>query len=357
MTEVVRGVTPWSVFIDQWRDDWNRLAAEVDAPPDLTPDWLQALVDTGRASIDTTWVAWACRDGRLRAVWPFRLGLRRKFGLQFRVLESLQNLECHHAGFMHAADDTDAATALLQAIRESGLDWDFIEIARARRDSDIAQHFTQGARAGGHGVAIHDHDNGPPYLDLLSSWSDYLAGQSANFRSNLKRRQKRLQEAGRFEIRHYDSASRDAFFALMLEIERHTWKHAQGTSIAAQDWELALYQRVLALDQDRYKFIGLVAMLDDQPLAHYLLIRHGDDMLGLKHSFHEGFAKLSPGTVLKAHALEQAYAMGCRRFDFLGNAEDHKLLWTQVAAMHRTLRVYSNGFWGRALSLYERVLR
>ena len=347
------GITPWDEFISAKTDEWTSLAKRADPPPDITPQWLRTVVETRQLETKNIWVAWASMDGKRCLVWPFMKTARWKFGIRMRILEPLQNLECHHANVLYNPDVGSPAALILRALKFAPFSWDFVEIGRLDRESALAKDLKRFAASTGFRVVTRATHMGSPYLEITGSWEHYLASRSANFRQNIKRRLKRAETAGQLEIRTYTSANSKEYFDLVMEIEPHTWKHSEGTSLAAQPWELEHYKRSVIFSDSTVVWVGFVLFSNAVPLAHYMALSHAGTLYGTKHSYREDYDHIAPGHVLTAHILKWAHDQQYKFVDMLGIAEAHKLLWTKTLRDHHISKIYSRGLVGSILGLYD----
>src|SRR5439155_13304922 len=135
---------------------------------------------------------------------------------------------------------------LLAALRARAAEWDILWL----RDMPLAPleqtAFRAAVAAAGLEGALRPWDLAP-YLDTTAGWADYLARRSANFRSDLKRKRRRLEEAGPVTIeRHRDPAALEAALAEAAAIEAASWKAEAGTARMAEPRGLAFFRAAAA---------------------------------------------------------------------------------------------------------------
>lgn len=174
-----------------------------------------------------------------------------------------------------------------------------------------------------------------PYLALGSSWQEFLDSKSQNFRYNLKRKRKGLQKAGRVEERWYrDMSSVGELINFIHAIEEGSWKTRAGMAITDSQRELAYHRLLLPWLASIGALVANVLLLNDAPIAYSLCVNWCGRIGQLKTSFDERASNLSPGLVVTASSIEQAYAAGASEFDFLGDAMPHKMHWTDSVRAH-----------------------
>jgi CelD/BcsL family acetyltransferase involved in cellulose biosynthesis len=87
----------------------------------------------------------------------------------------------------------------------------------------------------------------------------------------------------------------------------------------------------------------LVLSREGDPLAYEWNLRTPARLFNLKVGYREEEGALSPGLVLRHHAVARALAAGLREFDFLGEVERYKMHWATGTRPHGTLLAYRGG--------------
>ena len=67
--------------------------------------------------------------------------------------------------------------------------------------------------------------------------------------------------------------------------------------------------------------------LNDRTVAIFYGFAHHHTVYYYLGGYDPSLEKLSPGTVIVAHAIEEAVRSGATTFDFLRGAEDYKYAW------------------------------
>jgi len=177
-----------------------------------------------------------------------------------------------------------------------------------------------------------------PYMDIRGTWQQFLDSKSQNFRYNLKRKRKNLEKAGRLEERWYRAESDvPELIAAMHAIEEGSWKIGAGMSITGSQRELAYHDLLLPWLASNDALEANVLRLDDQPIAYSLCIRWLGKFGQLKTSFSERLSNLSPGLVVTASSVENAFARGASEYDFLGDVMPHKMHWADKIRAHNNV--------------------
>lgn len=319
--------------IDSISSEWSELAALVGACPFAYPEWIAAwwsAFGSGRLEILTVH-----RDRRLVGVLP----LQRRFG----ELESTTNW--HTPSFEALACDESAARALASAAAERArgrLDLSFVA-----DDATIVRSLR--TAAGERSMACAERIiQRSPYIDLDGEWDQYLMDLPSRKRRKLRRAREALAEQGEvtFEL---DDGSGDLDGALRtgFEIESAGWKGDEGTAIVSQDSTRRFYESVARWAAGRGWLRLAFLRLDGRPIAFGFAIEDDTAHYDLKNGFLPECADLSPGFLLAAARIEHSFEAGLDRYEFLGNAERHKLDWTDAIHERRRLQLFPPNLRGR----------
>lgn len=165
------------------------------------------------------------------------------------------------------------------------------------------------------------------HTHLTSGHDAWLAGLSANARSSLKRKTKKLAAAsgGTLDIRAYRTPDEFAVF------------HPLARAVSATTYQERLLDAGMPGDARSVAYLHAAAaadalrawllFVDDEPVAYLCCTASGDTLL-YNHVGHDPAANdLSPGIVLQAEAMRQLFADRFARFDFTEGEGQHKRLF------------------------------
>lgn len=302
--------------------EWDDLVERTGAPPFVRPGWLEAwwrAFAAGELVIVT-----ARRGGRLVGVLP----MRRRAG----VLASPTN--AHTPGFGVVAEDPAAArmlVAALFALRPRRVQLDYLDAADPALDEVRLR-----AAAARHGF-LRTTVQRSPYIALTGTGArdGRLPGKAAR---NLRRLQRRLEEAGSVEVDVVDGRSG---LAPLLEegfrIEPSGWKAERGTAIASSAITRRFYTDIAGWAMEA----GLLRLAflrhDGRAIAFALALQDARAYYFLKGGYDPALRRFAPGKLLARAMIEHAAATNAERFEFLGGEEPWKLEWT--GACHERLLV------------------
>lgn len=178
-----------------------------------------------------------------------------------------------------------------------------------------AQSIAEGRRYASHVWA----EQAIPWIRLDGDWDSYLATRTSHVRSELRRKRRKLEKAGRLEIAAASSPSEcDAAMRDILDIESRSWKQQEGTSFTTEAGVAEFYATLARRAGDRGWLRLYVMRLDGKPIAHIYGVVYKNEYLALKTSYDQAFRELSPGSVIFELALQDAFARGYSSFDLLG---------------------------------------
>lgn len=197
-----------------------------------------------------------------------------------------------------------------------------------------------------------------PWVDLGGGWDRYRDSLPSHKWREIRRRRRRLDELGTVTFACHDgSADLDRLLEEGFAVEGAGWKGADGTAMASDAAVAAFYRRVAGdlarRDMLRLRFLRL----DGRAIAFDLAFVHDDAEWLLKTGFDPALFTYSPGSLLRAEAIEQACAAGCTRYEFLGTDDPWKLEWTERTRPVVLLDGFAPGMRGRVEELAGRIAR
>jgi CelD/BcsL family acetyltransferase involved in cellulose biosynthesis len=291
--------------------EWDRLAAQLRAPPFLYPGWTCAWWRAfGKGDLCVLAVR---RQGRLAGVLP----LRRRGSL----VASPTNW--HTPLFGALVEDQEAARELSAGLLElhpRRVDLSFLDPTALGYDE-----LTAGFR--GYRDATRTVIRSP-YIEVDGDWEGFLAGRSRNLRQGLRRKRRRLEERGDVSVEVAESGN-DLPAALErgFDLEVSGWKGGKGTAIRSSPETERFYREVASWASER-GFLRLAFLrLGNRPLAfNYCLEAEGRHYL-IKPGYDEEFRELGPGSILTSEMIARTFRLGLKSYEFLGGEDDYKVRW------------------------------
>lgn len=181
-----------------------------------------------------------------------------------------------------------------------------------------------------------------PYLDTKGSWDDYEGGLRRKFRSELRRRRRRLEEAGRLNLEVSDGTQ--GLSDLLEEgfrIEGSGWKEARGTSINSHPAMRRFYTEVARWATERGWLRLAFLRLDGQALAFDYCLEHNGIHYLLKTGYDPSYRRFAPGMVIRYLMLARAFSNEISTYEFLGADYGWKREWTDTLRGRLFLRMFA----------------
>jgi CelD/BcsL family acetyltransferase involved in cellulose biosynthesis len=195
-------------------------------------------------------------------------------------------------------------------------------------------------------LALIRQKEATPIIRLDGGWEAYLASRPRHLRHELARKRKRLEtERNAKWVEVGDPAEVEAAMGEVLRIERNSWKHAEGTSLASEPGAAGFYAALARRAALRGQLRLELLYLDGEPAAHILGIVFRGTYYALKTSYDEACRRLSPGVVLFQHAIRRAFEEGLRTFDFLGADARWKTELANAERAHVDACAFSPSAW------------
>jgi CelD/BcsL family acetyltransferase involved in cellulose biosynthesis len=251
-------------------------------------------------------------------------------------------------------DATGAVGALWAHLRD-GVRWDALVLRDVPRDGPTSTILEPLARADRHLTGRWESLR-TPWIALGGGPAEERT--SAKFRSNLRRRARKLAELGAVSLRRVDGGEGvDAAVDEFLALEAAGWKGEKGSAIALDPALVGFYRR-LARDAAARGGLAIRALcLDRRAVAVHLGLVHRGRYYLPKTAYDEGLASASPGQLLQREVLAECEARGLAGFDFLGPDMPWKRDWEPAHAPHDWLYVYRPSLAGRAMHSFKHRVR
>jgi CelD/BcsL family acetyltransferase involved in cellulose biosynthesis len=319
--------------IDAIETEWRQLADRTQAGPFACPGWFLAWWEGFGSGKLLAFVA--RRGDRLVGVAPMQL---RRGALRAPANE-------HTPAFDLLASDDDARRALADALfarRARRVTIGPIEAAAA------SFGLLEGAaRTAGYRSVVRPVGRAP-FIRLASEVDAHERSLSHNLRHDVRRRIRRLCEAGTVSVEVSDGGARlEELLEEGFQVERKSWKGGAGTAIAdnarARRFYVALSRWAATSGWLRLVFLRL----DGRAIAFQLDLEMPPAYYSLKIGYDPDFERFSPGKVLTYSMVGRAVAAGASRYELLGTDEPWKYRFTTEGREQVTLHAFSPSLSGR----------
>ena len=279
--------------------------------------------------------------GRVIGIAPFYL--RR----QFRLARCLVFLAGDHVGSDHldvlAAPGCEAAVVakLASMLLSRTPAWDSIELGEVGKDSLAA---SLGARLVAEGMTCEEAPASVcPYTVLPSSFEEYLAGASANLRSNFRRRSRQIQDAGRVDfLMLSEPAAVEGGFSDLLRLHRLRFQQLGEDSAFLKVGVPEFHREALRALAAQGLVRLFLLQVNGESVAALYGFSSGRCFQFYQSGMHPEWAKYGVGLITMGNTIREAIAGGHIIFDFLRGCEEYKSKWARQERRNLTLRVFSH---------------
>jgi len=316
--------------IERCSQAWDALADRVGAAPFLRPGWIAARWRSfGRGRLE---ILTAGSGGGLDAVLPV---VHRHGGIH-----APSNWHTPQYGLLEALPG--AGSGLIAGLFASA---PHVALGFISSLTGEAGRFCDSAQAHRYATLVRAQERSPVVV-LDGDWDSYSQSLSTSLRRDLRRCRRRLGEHGRVWLDVHEDVSR---LGEALELERLGWKEQAGTAIASRPETQQFYTEVAHWAAQRGWLRLIFLRVDARAVAFQFALEDGAAHLGLKAGFDPEFRAMSPGRLIVEASLERAFAIGLKRFEFMGTADAYKLRFANDAYDRVLFQAFSPRPAGRVL--------
>jgi len=242
-------------------------------------------------------------------------------------------------GPIHAPEDTELAAAALRATLAGVRRWDLLLAEQVRPEDRWMRRLA--------GSVVRRYAF--PILPFHGrTWQELLAERSANFRAQVRRRERRLARDHNLSYRLSDQAQLDADLALLFRLHNARWQ--SGGSGALAGARQAFHRDFARLALDRGWLRLWVMALDDEPVAAWYGFRYAGVEWYYQGGRDPARGAESVGFVLLCHTIRAALEDGADAYWFLRGDEPYKGRFTDQDPGLETVAV-PHGLRGQAALL------
>lgn len=150
-------------------------------------------------------------------------------------------------------------------------------------------------------------------LQRADSADDYIAASMSHHqRHELERKQRRLAELGRLEVRRLGDSTADSpdfafWLRTFLEVEQLGWKGREATALGSDPVTREYFETICREAHARGRLMMLGMFLDDRPIAAKCNFLGGDGGYAFKIAYDEAYSKYSPGVQLEVENICQLH--------------------------------------------------
>jgi CelD/BcsL family acetyltransferase involved in cellulose biosynthesis len=300
-------------YLDNLDLYWRNAGSNLDwSSVFVLPPWLEAWWQVFGAG-EEIYLRTVRQDGNIIGIAP----LRKKGDTALFIGDTDV---CDYVDFIVArGHEAQFFTVLMDDLIKNGIR--HLELKHVRPDSFTMQGLVPLANERGYAVATTPEEVNVE-MDLLSGWDAYLESLSAKQRHEVRRKLRRLQEAGNVVYRRIEDAASvagamDTFFRMFVESRRDKAAFLTGPRES--------FFRRLAANMAAVGLLRLgVLELDGKPVAQIVCFDYNNCIYLYNSGYDPDYVSLSAGLLSKVLAIKDSIEKGKRKFDFLKGPEIYK---------------------------------
>ena len=338
---------------------------------ELATCWQELQMRSPDATVFSTW-EWNklaaqhfCRESRLRVMMFEQDGPRALLPLVYRQAHTLRSLvflgtgaqnysPADYQDWLCADGSEDVAIDAFAEELASKEDWDLIWLQELPQHSRLLHRLPLIAeRHGWRYTQFADDD--AFHIDLPETWAEYTETLSANTRTNMARKARKL---GREAAGHFQTADEDNVAQLMktlFDLHQRRWAAAGKPGIFSTK-EMRAFHLDLARHFQEAGMLDLFLLYAaDQPIG----ARYNFQFRGV-HSFYasgyepdERWAPYSLGMLMDGQGIRHAIEHGMTREDLLRGDGAYKQRYSPAATVNQDVRIFRTGAAYRRYKAYK----
>jgi CelD/BcsL family acetyltransferase involved in cellulose biosynthesis len=333
---------------DHWaslRQPWNDLVAKqsgeiLQLDVTCTFEWAMTLWRNHLGSQEQQ-VLVLKSGAEINGILPLYRFRKQVHGLPCRVIAPWTEHYSGRCGFLLREPSCEQFGVAMEALIATTKDWDVFQFALIDGSAQD-QEFVAWQKQSGF-ICEEIGKQTSPYITLQQDWQQQFASLPKKFRSTIRNGEKRMRERGRLEYREIRSvADISDFCAVMLEIERDSWKEAAGTSLTTNQLQERFHTDLLRSAAENGWLSAHLLLLNGEPVAYVYGLFYNGIFSDLKESYKDRYREMSPSHVLKAFVFESLYAHNARLYDFMGVCEEYKMKWTDQTYTRTSYLLYNS---------------
>lgn len=215
--------------------------------------------------------------------------------------------------------EQDFFGVLLDDLRGKGVN--HLDLRPLRPDSTVLTHLVSIAQNRGYEVLCQPEDVSVE-LDLPATWEEYLTILTAKQRHEVRRKLRRLSEAGKVDY-HFVKDSVAVHDAMDIFLKMFTESRQDKATFLTAQMESFLRSLANSMTEAGLLRLGILE-LDMLPTAMIMCFDYNDCLYLYNSGYDPQYNTLSAGLLCKVLCIKESIQEGKKRFDFLKGSEAYK---------------------------------
>jgi len=341
--------------IAEYEKEWKLLYENGTFEISTSYEWSQAIIGSLLLKHDTLLLLVFRNHSRVIGIIPLVSRRMKRYGIPITYVFPLDELFNTHSDLLINDKNQELIQLFILTLFKLKYKWDVFKIGRFVEGNPALDAVERTLNQSSYNFEVRRED--PSFfITIGDNFDDYLKSRSDNFRTDVKKKSRRIKALGRVEFfDHYYFNDIAVMFEQLISIERKSWKTRHGTSIAS----LAMQQKFF-MDMCDYAlkngWLHLQFLyLDCTPIDYNPGLLHHSKYYYLKTSFDERYAKVSPSTILRLNLIEKLIARGVNEIDFTAEPYEWQTKWTDKLRWHKSLLIFNKTLKGTLYSNYYKL--
>jgi len=227
---------------------------------------------------------------------------------------------CDYLDFVVAPErEQDFFGVLLDDLKGKGIN--LLDLRPLRPDSTVLTHLVSIAQNRGYEVLCQPEDVSVE-LDLPATWEEYLAALTTKQRHEVRRKLRRLSEAGKVDY-HFVKDSIAVRDTMDVFLKMFTESRQDKATFLTTQMESFLKSLANSMTEAGLLRLGILD-LDTLPIAMVMCFDYNDCMYLYNSAYNPQYNSLSVGLLCKVLCIKESIQEAKKRFDFLKGDEAYK---------------------------------
>ena len=228
---------------------------------------------------------------------------------------------CDYLDFIVAPGmEGDFFNVLLDDLREKGINQ--LDLRPLRPDSTVLTHLVSIAQNRGHEVLCHPDDVSLE-LDLPATWEEYLATLTKKQRHEVRRKLRRLWEAGEVKHRCVEVSRGEVGDYTDTFLKLFSLSRAEKANFMTPEMESFFRSLAEAMAEIGLLRFGIIE-LGTLPVAMTVGFDYNDSHYLYNSAYDPQYNSLSVGLLCKVLCIKESIEKGRKKWDFLKGGEPYK---------------------------------
>jgi CelD/BcsL family acetyltransferase involved in cellulose biosynthesis len=317
--------------LDQIQHNWTGLANEaLSSSLFLTWEWGRTWWRHFGDAYELCMLAAWDRAGELAGLAPLMIVQDSLGPLKSRRLTFLSNglaSPDHMDILVRPGEEEQVAAGFLVYLHIGEIQWDVLDLNNQAPDSIASRALINS----GYSYYESSRKELCPYIQLPTSWEEYLSKLSQKRRSRVRQYRKRIEKEypSQVRFRMVDEPREILDSVRYISASSREYWDSKGHDSAFHDDRFEAFHCDMAMAAHQQGWLRLHKMeVNGEVIASEYNFRYGDVVYGYQGVFDRSWADYSPGLILLTHAFEKAIEEGVKEFDFLRGDEEYKFYWT-----------------------------